>query len=787
MEGIRRDCDLYSFERYYKCNTVNGEDFGKKYNITSEDNSKAEAILALQTLLDYCYDGLEFFLLKHFGNFFVSSVVYKWISLMLIRDYYIKGKSKEMKIVDSSEGLGIELLKYDVAELLEEILKRYYKYSLSDKDHFPEIVSQITDNDYLLLLFNHSNSISTSLHCIIFINILLDYSYLYFNASLCLSLYRILIINSKDLSNCSFSDDFNYHSLLCLFMGIKIKEYLKVLLSYLTEEKTVEDIIGYVEDTSDGKEIINFEKEMESFKQCCSNKELFVDISLKTLSLFTLIFKYDWKLCLFFSFFVNEKEYIYIFGDDEELKKRGEKVKIVKLFDRKDNDNWLLNRIIGIYDYINPSDNELYLKFECNKECNKNLLKCLKERENFQEVNKNSNVNNFSCIYEENKDNKGFIVNNKEFNNNFTKENFMESSEKMEKQNVSKGEDFSSSVTSKNKLQFFVNSLISLIYSELDDIREYSLLALSSLLDKEKINKEKENEDLYPSIFSMILDSAKESGLFYEIKHTIDICLKEEEMVNEGKNINNKKIEISIFHLFFSFVNSCFDMSIIYDAEKRKEFVINDYVNVGVIKWIASFYEYEEERENVARLLYIIISCLEEEAASSLLNFDESSFFLILLENNENEYLDNMLFLSSIEIIESFLFKRKSMMEEEEFIFFLSFVLLLFNKCRHYYVYQVLMVFLEKYKLLDGDLSPDGIKSLEEELYEYTDRKLNLNTYTSNLSSLSYNFSDFARIKSIGNTIAHNEDKRYESFILNKEMIMVCLKKLESYSCLFII
>lgn len=269
------------------------------------------------------------------------------------------------------------------------------------------------------------------------------------------------------------------------------------------------------------------------------------------------------------------------------------------------------------------------------------------------------NVNTYSEITQkgnENEKNAKETDFEESINDSSEEESLSECSEEIEEVDIDERNELIFSLANNLKMPFTIKFLLLCLNSELNIIKEYSLLALSSLLDKKKIIKEEEDKEIGPSVIYFILCKVNEWGLLDEIKFYINYCFKIKKTNNYINNINNKRIEINVFNLFYLFIIDCFDMSIIIDEEKRKDFAIKDFCNKRIIEWVSSFYVGTKDKESVIRLLYILISCSEEEVVSSLFSFEESSVFLLLLENNESEYSNNMVCCIKIYIIFDFYF-----------------------------------------------------------------------------------------------------------------------------------
>lgn len=68
------------------------------------------------------------------------------------------------------------------------------------------------------------------------------------------------------------------------------------------------------------------------------------------------------------------------------------------------------------------------------------------------------------------------------------------------------------------------------LYSGIDIVRGYILIALSSLLDKEKINKEEQSLNICSSVLYLILSNVKEWGLLNGIKFNVNQRVKDKEI-----------------------------------------------------------------------------------------------------------------------------------------------------------------------------------------------------------------------------------------------------------------
>lgn len=648
LEDIRKDYGLYNSVRYNKNDYHYKEEELTKEGKRSDINYKEEVTDAILNLLDYEYEDDDYDNFKRSGNDFVSSNIFELLSFILSRDNYVRGKTKyNIKLHEDFET-------YCTSELLEELIKRISILIIADKEHLINRLAQYKIRDYLLYPLFYSNSVTISLQYHFLFNILCCYPDLFFILTDYIYFCSLLVSNKNtEISNTCLEKDVSYFSFYYNF-AIKLTKNLDILSSYIIKKKNSEELFNYNNNKMYKDETFNFEDEAESIDQCLLNKELYIDVSLNILSLFSSFFKNDWKLCLFFSTFIDDKCFLNSFRNDEEYEERKKDIIVKQFFNREKNDDWLMCKIDGIYHYKEYLGKDLYLIFDYDVEYNEEIICYLKRKNCIQPSVNDSNENNYVSIYEESKENDVSDNKKERCNDSFSYEDSSESLKKIE-QDEDEDERLSTFSKNDNIIPTFINFIISCLRSEIDIIREYALIALCSLLDKDKNDKEG-GKEIGTSVIYMLLCNINEWGILDELKYVVNISINKKMKFYIDDNLQNKITELNVFNLFYIFVEDCFDMSIILNEEKRKESIINDFCDENTLKWISFFYEYKEEREKVIRLLYIFISCTSEDVVYSLFSFEDSSIVLLLLENNETYNFSCMVYQFLYYLFNFFLF-----------------------------------------------------------------------------------------------------------------------------------
>lgn len=184
-------------------------------------------------------------------------------------------------------------------------MRRTSEYFFSDKKSLLNKISQYGYRDYLLFSLFYSNSITIFLQYLFLFDILSAFSDCFFSISNSLYLYSMVILNRNIIpdNDClkGNTDWFSYY----FDLGIKIRKYLNISLSYLMKMEEVEEIFNSNYNTIYNEDILCLEKERELIEQNLLNKELIIDFPFKILSLLSSLFKNNRNFCMFFSNFVN--------------------------------------------------------------------------------------------------------------------------------------------------------------------------------------------------------------------------------------------------------------------------------------------------------------------------------------------------------------------------------------------------------------------------------------------------------------------------------------------------
>lgn len=119
--------------------------------------------------------------------------------------------------------------------------------------------------------------------------------------------------------------------------------------------------------------------------------------------------------------------------------------------------------------------------------------------------------------------------------------------------------------------------------------------------------------------------------------------------------------------------------------------------------------------------------------------------------------------------------KKERNIKEKYILKLLLFTMFIFlNKTTIFYVGLTMRMILEKYDLVDNDLSDTQMEKLKEELSEYVGTEINIYLPFTSLSSLSLSFSDNSEIMNEGNLITHKDGDGIETCIFDKELKKVC-------------
>lgn len=121
--------------------------------------------------------------------------------------------------------------------------------------------------------------------------------------------------------------------------------------------------------------------------------------------------------------------------------------------------------------------------------------------------------------------------------------------------------------------------------------------------------------------------------------------------------------------------------------------------------------------------------------------------------------------------METFKNYRKSEAVEKTLLnLLLNIIFIFLCKSDEQYIYIIIKKMIEKYYLFDNDMSYERIKRLKEEFYEYIYVKYikYLNNHV--LSFISLSFSQYGKIRNVGNCIVKEKFDRLESCTFDREM-----------------
>lgn len=476
------------------------------------------------------------------------------------------------------------------------------------------------------------------------------------------------------------SSNYNSSSSFHLSLRIIVKELLRILMPHL--RVSFSSVLSYSSNSNKDDNRVNFnyfEKNKKVvYDKNYSEEEYYLYVFKGLLNLLSFLFMNDWRCCAFYATFINENNFVDSFREDEEFKERRKKISISDICDIYDNDLWLLNEDNKRnYDRSQTYSN-LYLEFACEKECNKILIKYFRKKEkyfhNIMNINilktnillfkyedlkknrslteiadcynktyySNRNITEYSIEIKKTNEiiNKFKNENNKGDNDNVLDESESESSEEIEEEDEREKNLIISCIRNNIYIPIVIKVLILCLYSENVTIRKNALLTLSSFLDYEKINNEEKSKDLCPSVIYLLCKELDEVfisfALYYNIKYLLRY--KEIEVNSEYNYLNYSNI---LFSIIDQIVEYSFNSNIILSSDEIRR-MIQFLCRKDTIIWIGSFYECEEIKMKVIRLLYVLISCSEEDIVFSLFNFEESYVLLFLIEDTGYSISDYM-------------------------------------------------------------------------------------------------------------------------------------------------